>query len=104
MQPLFSKELSKEILDNKRFFRAIAHPLRQQMLEFINEQQETNVGKIAKAFDIEQSIASQHLAVLRQIYLVNDRRDGKYIYYSINNEEMNNGIEWIQSRTVVNVD
>ena len=102
MQPLFSKELSKEILDNKRFFRAIAHPLRQKMLEFINEQQEINVGDIAIKFRLDHSVASQHLAVLRQSYLVNDRRDGKYIYYSINDKEMNNGIDWIQSRTVVN--
>ena len=33
---------------------------------------------------LEQSVASQHLAVLRKAGFVTTTRDGKFIYYSVN--------------------
>ncbi len=33
---------------------------------------------------LEQSVASQHLAILRAAEIVNTTRDGKFIYYTIN--------------------
>ena len=33
---------------------------------------------------LEQSVASQHLAILRKAGIVFTLRDGKFIYYSIN--------------------
>jgi DNA-binding transcriptional ArsR family regulator len=33
---------------------------------------------------IEQSVASQHLAILRRADVLKTHRDGKFIYYSIN--------------------
>ena len=52
-------EYSSELL------RALAHPLRLQILEFIDKHQEINVNKIYNTLNIEQSITSQHLKVLR---------------------------------------
>jgi DNA-binding transcriptional ArsR family regulator len=42
---------------------------------------------------LEQSVASQHLAILRKAGIVKTERDGKFIYYSVNHkrvEEINN--------------
>ncbi|MBP6372262.1 MAG: helix-turn-helix transcriptional regulator, partial [Ferruginibacter sp.] len=33
---------------------------------------------------LEQSVASQHLAILRKAGFVNTERDGKFIYYTVN--------------------
>ena len=33
---------------------------------------------------LEQSVASQHLAILRKAGIVSTQRDGKFIYYSVN--------------------
>lgn len=46
------------------------------------------VCKIYDALELSQSLVSHHLAVLREHNLVNDRRDGKWIYYSINKETL----------------
>ena len=37
---------------------------------------------------LEQSVASQHLAILRRADVLTTERDGKFIYYSINTKRM----------------
>ncbi|MFN7278812.1 MAG: ArsR/SmtB family transcription factor, partial [bacterium] len=37
---------------------------------------------------LEQSVASQHLAILRRAGIVKAERDGKFIYYRINEERV----------------
>lgn len=64
--------------------RALAHPLRLKILEYIDQKGETNVNKIYHQLQIEQSITSQHLKILRLAGVVLDRREGKKVYYTIN--------------------
>lgn len=70
-------QVSTEIL------RALAHPLRLKILEYIDQFGSINVNKIYNNLEIEQSITSQHLKVLRLAGLVNQVKDGKFIHYSI---------------------
>ncbi|MBS9721123.1 helix-turn-helix transcriptional regulator [Tianweitania sp. BSSL-BM11] len=44
---------------------------------------EMSVGKIAESVQLSQSALSQHLAKLRQLQLVETRRDKQTIYYSL---------------------
>ncbi len=62
-------------------FRALAHPLRIQICCIIDEKSTACVHEIYVALNIEQSVASQHLRILRQANLVYTRRKGKFIYY-----------------------
>jgi len=62
-------------------FRALAHPLRMQICAIIDDKNAACVHEIYDALNIEQSVASQHLRILRQANLVHTRREGKYIYY-----------------------
>lgn len=64
--------------------RALAHPLRMRMLLFLDEHQSACVHEIFEAMNIEQSIASQHLRILRLADLVHTRREQKFVYYSLN--------------------
>ena len=64
--------------------RALAHPLRLQILEFIDNSGTTNVNSIYNTLNIEQSITSQHLKILRLAEVVHSERDGKVVYYTIN--------------------
>lgn len=64
--------------------RAINHKLRQQILKYIDDKEVTAVTEIYVKLKIEQSVASQHLAILRRAGLVTTRRDGKFIYYTVN--------------------
>jgi len=63
--------------------RALAHPLRLKILEFIDQHRRINVNKIYNTLKIEQSITSQHLRILRMAGLVHAERDGKFIHYTV---------------------
>jgi DNA-binding transcriptional ArsR family regulator len=64
--------------------RAVNHKLRQQILKLIDEHGKITVTELYIKLRLEQSVASQHLAILRKAGFVNTIRDGKFIYYSIN--------------------
>lgn len=64
--------------------KALAHPLRLKILEYIDSQGVINVNKIYNTLGIEQSVTSQHLRLLRLAGVVNAKKDGKYVHYDIN--------------------
>lgn len=64
--------------------RALNHKLRQQLLKLIEEEKKITVTEIYVRLRLEQSVASQHLAILRKAGIVITQRDGKFIYYSVN--------------------
>ncbi len=64
--------------------RALAHPLRLRIIAFIDEHGTINVNQIYNTLNLEQSITSQHLRILRMAGLVDTERDGKFIHYSLN--------------------
>lgn len=70
--------------------RAIDHPLRQKLLFYIQDQGQVNVTTMFVHFRLDQSVASQHLALLRQAGFVKTVRQGKEIYYSINTYNLGN--------------
>lgn len=65
-------------------FRALNHKLRQQMVKMLDEKSRLTVTDIYIELRLEQSVASQHLAILRRAGIVKTERDGKYIYYHVN--------------------
>ena len=64
----------------------IAHPLRLQILEFLDVNGEASVSEITKAVNDEQMIVSQSLKKLRDAGLVTTQRHGIFIYYRIQEE------------------
>ncbi len=68
----------------KMVLRALHHPLRRSLIETLEANKEMVVTDIYVKHRLEQSVASQHLAILRKAGIVNTRRDGKFIYYSLN--------------------
>jgi DNA-binding transcriptional ArsR family regulator len=87
MQLLNENELPIETLQIKKgalVFRAINHPLRRQMLELLHQNVRMTVTEVFIKLRLEQSVASQHLAILRKAAMVNTERQGKFIFYSVN--------------------
>jgi DNA-binding transcriptional ArsR family regulator len=68
--------------------RAINHPLRKEMMELIEAKGKITVSELYLKMRIEQSVASQHLALLRKADVLSTSRDGKFIYYSINTKRI----------------
>ena len=64
--------------------RAMNHKLRQQMIKLLDENGRLTVTELYIKLRLEQSVASQHLAILRKAGIVSTQREGKFIYYTIN--------------------
>lgn len=64
--------------------RALNHKLRQQIFHLIEDSKKITVTEIYVQLRLEQSVASQHLAILRKAGIVITERDGKFIYYKVN--------------------
>lgn len=84
-------ELKIDVIQLKKaalILRAVNHKLRQQILKLIHQKGKMTVTEIYVKLRLEQSVASQHLAILRKAGFVNTVRDGKFIYYSVNHERL----------------
>lgn len=68
--------------------RSLNHKLRQQILGLIDTQKKITVTEIYVKLRLEQSVASQHLAILRRSGVVITQRDGKFIYYTVNHKRL----------------
>jgi len=80
-------QLSIETLQLKKaalVFRAINHPLRQQILRLLHSQKRMDVTSLYVKLRLEQSVASQQLAILRKVGFVTTQREGKQVFYSVN--------------------
>ncbi len=68
--------------------RALNHPLRKKMVSMIEGKRKMTVTEIYNILNIEQSVASQHLAILRRADIVTTNRDGKFIFYGVNKKRI----------------
>ena len=85
----FSPELD-ELMRNARrasdYLKALSHENRLLLLCLLSEG-ERSVTELENILSMRQSAVSQQLARLRLDGLVNARRDGKAVYYSLANED-----------------
>jgi len=83
--------LQVDLLNVKKaglILRAVNHKLRQQILKLIDEHGKMTVTELYVKLRLEQSVASQHLAILRKAGFVKTERDGKFIFYSVNTDRL----------------
>ena len=71
------------------FFKALAHPMRIAILELL-QAGEKSVGELQELLKVESSGVSQQLAVLRARNLVDTRKDGTTVYYSLRDPKIGN--------------
>lgn len=73
--------------------RALAHNKRLHILAFIAHHEPVCVNDIYTGLRLEQSVTSQHLRVLRMANLVSTSRNGKFVYYHLNNDHLHKAVE-----------
>jgi DNA-binding transcriptional ArsR family regulator len=76
------KQMQSAAGEASDLLKALANPHRLMILCQLSEG-ERSVGELAVFLGIRDSTVSQHLAILRRDDLVDSRRDGQTIYYSI---------------------
>lgn len=77
-----------DYLDVKvKFIKGFADRTRLQILEAVKDGEKT-VQQIVNQIDGNQSNVSQHLACLKGCGIVTSRQDGKFMYYSLRDEQV----------------
>ena len=69
------------------FAKALADDTRQEIMRLCCCQW-LNVGQIVDAINVSQPTVSHHLSILRSAGLVNVRREGKQVYYTLNQQRI----------------
>ncbi len=64
-------------------FNAVAEPRRRDILNYL-AMQERSVSEIVDAMEMEQPSVSKHLKVLKEVGLVEVRREGRQMLYKVN--------------------
>ena len=87
------RQLVHEITDENavkmqsRLFKALADKTRLKILMLLDIR-EMCVCEIMVALDLTQPTASHHLGILERVGLVKDRREGKWVFYSLKNKRI----------------
>ncbi|MFT6149692.1 MAG: DNA-binding transcriptional ArsR family regulator [Saprospiraceae bacterium] len=77
-------ELKRAVL----VLRAVNHKLRQEIIHLLEVNGQMTVTDLYVKLRLEQSVASQHLAILRRAGVVITEREGKFIYYSLDQNRL----------------
>ena len=82
------KELQQEVIQElAEFFKIFGDATRIRILQTLLEG-ERNVGDLADVLEMSQSAVSHQLRVLRQNDLVKYRKEGKTVFYSLDDEHI----------------
>ena len=74
--------------------KALSDPTRREILNLLKNGKKS-AGDICDHFDITAAAISRHLSVLKEADLIEDTRDGKYIFYELNTSVLEEIMLWI---------
>jgi DNA-binding transcriptional ArsR family regulator len=96
LKKLANKGMSSERSEVKsKVFKALADSIRLRMLGLLSSR-EMCVCEVMVALDLTQPTASHHLRILENVGLVKDRKEGKWVFYSIANPELLEGMRKLE--------
>lgn len=75
-------------------FNAVAEPKRRKIIEMIGAR-ELSVNEIIELLGWPQPMVSKHLAVLKKVGLVRERRDGRQRLYRVNMDKLKPIHDWV---------
>jgi len=88
LKQLAEKIADKSLAENHAlFFKALSDETRLRILRLL-EAREMCVCEVMVALDLTQPTASHHLGLLESAGLVKDRKEGKWVFYSIADPEL----------------
>jgi len=80
--------------------RAMAHPMRIAIVELLTNSKRLTVTEIYERLKIEQASASHHLNILKSKGLLDSKREGKMIFYSLKHNRLTEIIECLDRCTI----
>ena len=79
--------VDEETQDLSEFFKVFSDPTRIKILSILNNR-ELCVHAISEVIEMQQTAVSHQLKILRQSRLVKYRKEGKHVFYSINDDHI----------------
>lgn len=74
--------------------KALSDPTRREILNLL-KQGKQSAGEISAHFDITAAAISRHLSVLKDADLIEDTREGKFIFYELNTSVLEEIMLWL---------
>ena len=74
--------------------KALSDPTRREILNLLKGKKKS-AGEICEHFDITAAAISRHLSILKEADLIEDTRDGKFIFYELNASVLEEIMLWI---------
>jgi ArsR family transcriptional regulator, arsenate/arsenite/antimonite-responsive transcriptional repressor len=75
-------------------FKALNDSTRREILELL-KQQDLTAGEIVEKFNISGPSISHHLELLKRAGLVDSKKEGQYVRYSINMTVIDEIMQWM---------
>ena len=82
------------------FFKAMGEDSRVKIIKMLLKE-EMCICELIEELGLSQSAVSHHMKILKQADLVNDRRDGKWTFYSINKEGFEVHIDSLHEKFII---
>jgi len=89
-------KLSAEQLEKAaNMLKAIAHPMRIAILNYLENGKKLTVTEIHELLKIEQSTTSHHLGILKDKGVLASKRDGKNTFYFLKHEDLSKVVDCV---------
>ncbi|MFD2918736.1 autorepressor SdpR family transcription factor [Terrimonas rubra] len=75
-------------------FKALNDATRREILELL-QRQDLSAGEIVEHFNLSWPSVSHHLDILKQAGLVTSKKEGQYVYYSLNTTVVDEILKWL---------
>ena len=75
-------------------FKALNDATRREILELL-QKQDLSAGEIVEHFNLSWPSVSHHLDILKQAGLVTSKKEGQYVYYSLNTTVVDEILKWL---------
>ena len=82
------------IVEMNIVFKALNDATRREILELL-QKKDLTAGEIADQFHISFPSISHHLDLLKQAQLVTTKKEGQFIYYSLDTTVMDEIVKWL---------
>ena len=93
MQEFKLNKYKNEIKEMFEFFKILGDPTRLQILLLIDNNTTMCVNDIADKLGMTKSAVSHQLALLRQARLISSKKEGKEVYYSLQDDHIKTVVE-----------
>ena len=90
-------ELRKHEMEKAAYIlKSIAHPSRLAIIDILSKQEWQAVSEISDKLDMEQSLTSHHLNIMKMKGVLESKRDGKSIKYKLRLTEVTQVLSCIE--------